>query len=68
MSVLPEIALSSSTISGLTGQSYVRACVLDHAAELRDALGELAGRADASVEVTERALLLAAQVRRPATR
>lgn len=53
---------SQRVLSGLTGQSHARACLLDHAAELRDVLAELEDRAKVSVDVDDCALQLAAGV------
>jgi len=33
--------VSQGVLDGLPGQSHARACLLDHAAQLRDAVGEL---------------------------
>ena len=44
------------------GQSHARACLLDHAAELRDALGELLEDEEVSVELAEETLEQAARV------
>jgi len=40
-------------LSGLARQSHARACLLDHAAELRDAHGELLADEALSVELAE---------------
>jgi hypothetical protein len=57
--------VAQRVLEGLPGQSHVRACLLDHAAELRDALGELLGDEEASVELSEEAREQAARVWNP---
>jgi hypothetical protein len=52
-------------LEGLPGQSHARACLLDHAAELRDAVGELLEDEDVSVELAEETLEQAARVWSP---
>jgi len=52
-------------LESLPGQSHARACLLDHAAELRDALGELLGDEEVSVELSEETLEQAARVWNP---
>ena len=47
---------------GLPGQSHARACLLDHAAELRDALAELLEDEEVSVELAEETLEQAVRV------
>src|SRR5450755_577810 len=49
-------------LEGLPGQSHARACLLDHAAELRDALEELLEDEEVSVELAEDTLEQAARV------
>lgn len=39
----------------LAGSTHARGCLLDHAIQLRELLGELLGREDVRVEVDERA-------------
>jgi hypothetical protein len=46
----------------LAGQLHARACLLDHAAELRDAVGELLCDEEVSVELAEQTLEQAARV------
>lgn len=46
----------------LTGVTHARGCLLDHAAELRELVGELLDRGDVRVEVLDRALARAEQV------
>jgi len=46
----------------LIGQTHARGCLLDHAMQLRDLLGELLGGEDVRVEVDERALAQAERV------
>jgi hypothetical protein len=58
----PPSRVSQRVLSGLAGQSHARACVLDHAAELRDALGELLEDEEVSVELAEETLEQAARV------
>jgi hypothetical protein len=50
----PQVA--QRVLGGLPGQSHARACLLDHAAELRDALGELFEVEEVSVELPEETL------------
>ena len=49
-------------LEGLPGQSHARACLLDHAAELRGALEELLEDEEVSVELAEQTLEQAARV------
>ena len=56
----PRVA--QRVLEGLPGQSHARACLLDHAAELRDALGELLEDEEVSVELAEDTLEQAARV------
>ena len=56
----PRVA--QRVLEGLPGQSHARACLLDHAAELRDALGELLEDEEVSVELAEETLEQAARV------
>ena len=49
-------------IERMAGQTHARACLLDHAAELRDALDELMPDEEVMVEVSDRALAQAARV------
>ena len=56
----PQVA--QRVLGGLPGQSHARACLLDHAAELRDALGELLEDEEVSVELAEDTLEQAARV------
>jgi hypothetical protein len=56
----PRVA--QRVLEGLAGQSHARACLLDHAAELRDALAELLEDEDVSVELAEETLEQAARV------
>ena len=49
-------------IEQMAGQTHARACLLDHAAELRDALGELIPDEEVMVEVSDDALARAARV------
>jgi hypothetical protein len=56
-------AFTQRVLAGLPGQSHPRACLLDHAAELRTMLGELAENDRvAVVDVEDRALFLASRV------
>ena len=55
-------ALTQRLIERMPGQTHARACLLDHAAELRDALDELLEDEQVTVEVSEEALGLAARV------
>jgi hypothetical protein len=59
----PRVA--QRVLEGLPGQSHARACLLDHAAELRDALGELLEDEEVSVELAEETLEQAARVGNP---
>ena len=54
--------LAQRVLEGLAGQSHARACLLDHAAELRDTLGELLENEEVSVDVPEATLEQAARV------
>ena len=56
------------TLEGLPGQSHARECLLDHAAELRDAVGELLEDEEVSVELAEQTLEQAARVVDPRAR
>jgi hypothetical protein len=56
----PRVA--QRVLEGLPGQSHARACLFDHAAELRDAVGELLEDEEVSVELGEETLELAARV------
>ena len=49
-------------LEGLPGQSHARACLLDHAAELRDAVAELLEDEEVSVELAEETLEQAERV------
>jgi hypothetical protein len=49
-------------IERMPGQTHARACLLDHAAEVRDALEELIPDEEVSVEVSEQALAQATRV------
>ena len=49
-------------IEAMPGETHARACLLDHAAELRDALGELLADERATVEVSDQALAQATRV------
>ena len=49
-------------IERMPGQTHARACLLDHAAEVRDALEELIPDEQVMVEVSEEALAHAARV------
>jgi hypothetical protein len=55
-------AIAQRVLTGLPGASHERACLLDHAAELRDALRELLEDEQVSVELDEEALERAARV------
>ena len=55
-------AIAQRVLEGLPGQSHARACLLDHAAELRGALEELLEDEEVSVELAEATLELAARV------
>jgi hypothetical protein len=54
--------IAQRVLEGLPGQSHARACLLDHAAELRDALGELLEGEEISVDLAEETLEQAARV------
>ena len=56
----PQVA--QRVLEGMAGQSHARACLLDHAAELRDALGELFEDEEVSVELADETLEQAARV------
>jgi hypothetical protein len=56
----PRVA--QRVLSGLPGRSHARACLLDHAAELGDAFGELLEDEEVSVELAEVTLERAARV------
>ena len=45
--------VAQRVLKALAGQSHARACLLDHAAELRDTLGELLEHEEVSVDVPE---------------
>jgi hypothetical protein len=49
-------------IERMPGQTHARACLLDHAAEVRDALDELIPDEEVMVEVSEQALAQATRV------
>ena len=49
-------------IERMPGQTHARACLLDHAAEVRDALDELIPDEEVMVEVSDEALARAAHV------
>lgn len=49
-------------IERMPGQTHARACLLDHAAEVRDALEELLEDEQVTVEVSDRALAQATRV------
>jgi hypothetical protein len=55
-------AIAQRVLAGLPGQSHARACLLDHAAELRGALEELLEDEQVSVELAEETLEQAARV------
>jgi hypothetical protein len=55
-------AFAQRALEGLPGSSHARACLLDHAAELRSALEELLEDEQVSVELAEETLELAARV------
>jgi hypothetical protein len=57
-----RLAAGQRVLEGLPGQWHARACLLDHAAELRGALGELLEDEEVSVELVEATLELAARV------
>jgi hypothetical protein len=54
--------VAQRVLEALAGQLHARACVLDHAAELRDTLGELLEHEQVSVDVAEATLEQAARV------
>jgi len=54
--------VSQRVLEGLPGQSHPRACLLDHAAQLRDAVGELLVDEEVGVEVGEETLERASRV------
>jgi hypothetical protein len=54
--------ISQRVLDGLPGQSHARACLLDHAAQLREALRELLDDEEVGVELAEEALEQAARV------
>jgi hypothetical protein len=49
-------AIAQCVLAGLPGVSYARACLLDHAAELRGGLEELLDDEQVGVELSEEAL------------
>lgn len=53
---------SQRMLDVMPGQTHARACLLDHAAELRGRLEELLGEEEVTVEVSDRALEQAARV------
>jgi hypothetical protein len=53
---------SQRMLGAMPGETHARACLLDHAAELRDALDELLDDEQVTVEVSEHALGRAARV------
>jgi hypothetical protein len=57
--------VAQRVLEGLPGQSHARACLLNHAAELRDALGELLEDEEVGVELAEQTLEQAARVWTP---
>jgi hypothetical protein len=57
-------AFSQRMLRAMPGQTHARACLLDHAAELRELLDDLFEE-DVSVELSEHALERAAGVWRP---
>jgi len=59
----PQVA--QRVLESLPGQSHARACLLDHAAELRSALEELLEDEEVSVELAEETLEQAARVWNP---
>ncbi|MGZ6638750.1 MAG: hypothetical protein ACXVII_38575 [Solirubrobacteraceae bacterium] len=54
--------VTQRVLEALAGQSHARACLLDHAAELRDTLGELLEHEQVSVDVAEATLEQAVRV------
>src|SRR5437764_11263757 len=54
--------VAQRVLEALAGQSHARACLLDHAAELRDTLGDLLEHEQVSVDVPEATLEQAARV------
>ena len=54
--------VAQRVLEGLAGQSHARACLLDHAAELRDTLGELLEHEEVSVDVADATLEHAVRV------
>ena len=56
----PHVA--QRVLEGLPGRSHARACLLDHAAQLRDVLGELLADEEVGVDVAEETLEQAARV------
>jgi hypothetical protein len=54
--------VSQRVLDGLPGQSHARASLLDHAAQLRDAVEELLADEEVGVELAEEALERAARV------
>jgi hypothetical protein len=54
--------VAQRVLEDLAGQSHARACLLDHAAELRDTLGELLEHDEVSVDVAEATLEQAVRV------
>ena len=56
----PHVA--QRVLEGLPGQSHARACLLDHAAQLRDVLGELLADEEVAVDLAEETLEQAARV------
>jgi hypothetical protein len=55
-------AVSLRVLDGLPGQSHARACLLDHAAQLRDAVGDLLVDEEVGVELGEETLERASRV------
>ena len=53
---------SQRMLEAMAGETHARACLLDHAAELRDALDELLEDEQVTVELAEQALEQAARV------
>jgi hypothetical protein len=53
---------SQRLLEVMPGQTHARACLLDHAAELRAVLAEFFADEDLAVEVSERALARAERV------
>jgi hypothetical protein len=56
----PQVA--QRVLDGLPGQSHARACLLDHVAQLRDAVGELLVDEEVGVELCEETLERASRV------